>query len=167
MTRRPRRNSLPSFGERHADPLTGPTQVGGRKVSQLANKEIGTCLIGSVSGPGLDPCRGKLRPERVSAWRERASLKRERGHRCRRTARGVGEASRPHLAQRAIARGHLTPPPKGGCRTCFVSPISLRAGTPTTPHVGAPRVTHAQAAGSALSIAAGGGAWAWVLSTGD
>src|SRR5215467_8024027 len=33
-------------GERHADPLTGPTQVGGRKVSQLANKEIGTCLIG-------------------------------------------------------------------------------------------------------------------------
>src|SRR5262249_38288923 len=39
-------------GERHADPLTGPTQVGGGKGSQLANKEIGTCLIGSVSGPG-------------------------------------------------------------------------------------------------------------------
>src|SRR5215475_9996088 len=74
ITRRPRRNSLPRFGERYAHPLTGPTQVGGRKVSQLANEEIGTCLIRfRFRSRALDPWRGKLRPERVSAWRERVS----------------------------------------------------------------------------------------------
>ena|SRR5689334_16576235 len=41
--------------------------------------------------------------------------------------------------------------------------ITLRAGTSTTPHRRCPTLTHAQAAGSALSIASGGGAWAWAF----
>jgi hypothetical protein len=66
------------------------------------------------------------------SW-ENSSTERDRGH-CRCRQHRVGHASRPALAQRVIDHGRLASPPKGGCRLRLVSPISLRAGTSTTPH---------------------------------
>jgi hypothetical protein len=74
------------------------------------------------------------RPGCLITRRGTSSSERERGQ-C-----GLQDSMRwlrillPSRKKRVIAPGHLTSPPKGGCRTRLVSPISLRAGTSTTPH---------------------------------